>query len=127
MATKDSISQGRDALSDPRLNRGTAFTLDESSAFGARARGSASGGGAVAGGPGEAFVCAASRAADRLAKNDLLAALHDRNEVLSYKLLEEHLEEMLPVVYDPKYSHPAGHRVEGPRSRRYLNSARAPP
>jgi malate dehydrogenase (oxaloacetate-decarboxylating) len=47
-----------------------------------------------------------------LAKNDFLAALHDRNEVLYYKLLEEHLKEMLPVVYDPvvaqaieRYSH----------------------
>src|SRR5262249_53688151 len=28
-------------------------------------------------------------------------ALHDRNEVLYYKLLEDHLKEMLPVVYDP--------------------------
>lgn len=47
-----------------------------------------------------------------LAKNDFLAALHDRNEVLYYKLLEDHLTEMLPVVYDPvvgqaieRYSH----------------------
>ncbi len=47
-----------------------------------------------------------------LAKNDFLAALHDRNEVLYYKLLGDHLPEMLPVVYDPvvaqaieQYSH----------------------
>ena len=47
-----------------------------------------------------------------LAKNSFLAALHDRNEVLYYKLLEDHLKEMLPVVYDPvvaqaieRYSH----------------------
>jgi malate dehydrogenase (oxaloacetate-decarboxylating) len=47
-----------------------------------------------------------------LAKNEYLAALHDRNQVLYYKLLEEHLTEMLPVVYDPvvaqaieRYSH----------------------
>ncbi len=46
-----------------------------------------------------------------LAKN-VLAALHDRNEVLYYKVLEDHLKEMLPVVYDPvvaqaieRYSH----------------------
>ncbi|RIY32322.1 NAD-dependent malic enzyme [Psittacicella melopsittaci] len=30
-----------------------------------------------------------------------LDALHNRNEVLYYKLLTDHLEEMLPVVYDP--------------------------
>ena len=47
-----------------------------------------------------------------LARNDFLAALRDRNEVLYYKLLEEHLQAMLPVVYDPvvaqaieRYSH----------------------
>jgi malate dehydrogenase (oxaloacetate-decarboxylating) len=47
-----------------------------------------------------------------LAKNNFLAALHDRNEVLYYRLLADHLTEMLPVVYDPvvaqaieRYSH----------------------
>jgi malate dehydrogenase (oxaloacetate-decarboxylating) len=38
---------------------------------------------------------------DDLAKNVYLRALQDRNEVLFYKLLSEHLPEMLPVVYDP--------------------------
>ena len=36
-----------------------------------------------------------------LAKNTYMAALQDRNEVLFYKLMSEHLQEMLPVVYDP--------------------------
>jgi malate dehydrogenase (oxaloacetate-decarboxylating) len=38
---------------------------------------------------------------DDLAKNVYLEQLHDRNEVLYYKLLTEHLAELLPVVYDP--------------------------
>ena len=47
-----------------------------------------------------------------LARNSFLAALHDRNEVLYYRLIEEHLKEMLPIIYAPviaqaiqRYSH----------------------
>jgi Malic enzyme, N-terminal domain len=47
-----------------------------------------------------------------LAKNVYLRALHDRNEVLFYKLFGDHLKEMLPIVYTPtvgvaiqRYSH----------------------
>jgi malate dehydrogenase (oxaloacetate-decarboxylating) len=36
-----------------------------------------------------------------LAKNVYLELLHDRNEVLYYKVLGDHLAELLPVVYDP--------------------------
>ena len=47
-----------------------------------------------------------------LAKNVYLEQLHDRNETLYYKVLADHLVELLPVVYDPtvgdaieQYSH----------------------
>jgi malate dehydrogenase (oxaloacetate-decarboxylating) len=36
-----------------------------------------------------------------LARNLLLEQVHNRNEVLYFKVLAEHLPELLPVVYDP--------------------------
>ena len=101
---------GRGQLRDPRLNRGTAFTAEERSTLGLE-------------GLLPAGVLSLEEQAKRsyeqygaqptdLAKNDFLAALHDRNAVLYYKLLGDHLTEMLPVVYDPvvaqaieRYSH----------------------
>jgi malate dehydrogenase (oxaloacetate-decarboxylating) len=94
-----SVTHGRDLLRDPRLNRGTAFTSGERTALGLE-------------GLLPAAVLSLDEQAKRsydqyrvqptdLAKNDFLAALHDRNEILYYKLLEDHLKEMLPVVYDP--------------------------
>jgi malate dehydrogenase (oxaloacetate-decarboxylating) len=38
---------------------------------------------------------------DDLARNTFMAAVRQRNEVLFYKLLEDHLEELLPIVYTP--------------------------
>ena len=101
---------GRDVLRDPQLNHGTAFTLEERSALGLE--------GLLP--PGVLSLEEQARRSYEqyraqptdLAKNDFLAALHDRNEVLYYKLLGDHLTEMLPVVYDPvvaqaieRYSH----------------------
>jgi malate dehydrogenase (oxaloacetate-decarboxylating) len=47
-----------------------------------------------------------------LAKNVYMEQLHDRNEVLYYRVLADHLAELLPIVYDPvigdaieRYSH----------------------
>jgi malate dehydrogenase (oxaloacetate-decarboxylating) len=101
---------GRALLRDPRLNRGTAFTAQERVELGLEGLLPA----AVL-----SLEDQAKRAYEQysaqptdLAKNDFLGALHDRNEVLYYKLLEEHLAEMLPVIYDPgvaqaieRYSH----------------------
>ena len=42
-----------------------------------------------------------SRQPDDLNKNVYLANLRDRNEILFYRLLTEHIQEMLPIVYTP--------------------------
>src|SRR3954467_12619501 len=41
------------------------------------------------------------RQSDDLSRNVYLAHLRDRNEVLFYRLLTDHLDEMLPIVYTP--------------------------
>lgn len=90
-------------LNDPLRNRGAAFTQAEREAA---IRG------ADPGGAGPSDLAAAAGAGDDLAKNVYMEGLHDRNEVLYYKVLLDHLAELLPVVYDPtvgdaieQYSH----------------------
>ena len=53
-----------------------------------------------------------ARQPDDLSKNLYLTPLRDRNEVLFYRLLGDHVEEMLPIIYTPtigeaieRYSH----------------------
>jgi malate dehydrogenase (oxaloacetate-decarboxylating) len=93
------LPRGRDLLRDPRYNRGTAFTVEERSTLGLEGLLPP----AVLTLQDQAIRSYAQYRAQPtdLAKNGFLAALRDRNGVLYYKLLEEHLKEMLPVVYDP--------------------------
>jgi malate dehydrogenase (oxaloacetate-decarboxylating) len=107
---KSSLPNGRVILADPRLNRGTAFTADERSAL--RLEGLLPPTVSTLEDQARRSYEQYSAQPSDLAKNEFLAALHDRNEVLYYKLLTDHLKEMLPVVYDPvvaqaieRYSH----------------------
>jgi malate dehydrogenase (oxaloacetate-decarboxylating) len=107
MATKQQITQsglpeaprGMDLLERPRLNKGTAFTEEERSKLGlhgllppyvesleeqvVRAY--------------EAY----KRKDDDLERHIYLRALQDTDEVLFYRLLLDHIEEMTPMVYTP--------------------------
>src|SRR6267142_5349510 len=91
--------RGTDLLNTPLLNKGTAFTEEERTRFGlqgllppqvetldeqvVRAY--------------EAF----QKKDDDLERHIYLRALQDTNEVLFYRLLVDHIEEMTPMVYTP--------------------------
>jgi len=85
-------------LTTPRLNKGTAFTMEEREALGLT--------GLLPPVISTLETQAASayaqyqRLPDALSKNIYLTALHDRNEVLFFRLLSNHLREMIPIVND---------------------------
>lgn len=91
--------RGRAILADPRINKGTAFTVEEREALGLL--------GVL---PHRVLTLEeqASRAYEQyrsqptaLAKQVALNDLRDRNEVLFYRLLCDHLRELLPIIYTP--------------------------
>jgi len=98
MGTYETKARGMAVLTTPLLNKGTAFTTEEREALG------------LTGllppviSTLEAQVTCAytqyQRLPDALSKNIYLTALHDRNEVLFFRLLSEHLREMIPIVND---------------------------
>ena len=103
-------ARGRSVLSNPMLNRGTAFTHEERRTLGLQ--GLLPSGVSTLEGQLRRVYAQYQRQPDDLARNVYLANLRDRNEVLFYRLLTDYLEEMLPIVYTPtvgqaieRYSH----------------------
>ncbi|CAM3889858.1 NAD-dependent malic enzyme [Avibacterium endocarditidis] len=93
------MSHTPDILTNPLTNKGTAFTFEERAKLGLTGRLPA----AV-----ETLDEQAKRAYEQLSRYEkpmekyiFLDQLHNRNEVLYYRLLTEHIAEMLPIVYDP--------------------------
>jgi malate dehydrogenase (oxaloacetate-decarboxylating) len=104
------MSAGPAVLNDPLRNRGVAFTLAERETLGLTGR-LPSGVLTLDEQARRVWEQLAMQPGD-LAKNVYMEQLHDRNEVLYYKVLADHLAELLPVVYDPtvgdaieRYSH----------------------
>src|SRR5580704_10351884 len=91
-------ARGMAVLTTPMLNKGTAFSAEERKALGLT--------GLLP--PVISTLDAQVKCAyaqyqqlpDALNKNIYLTALHDRNEVLFYRLLSGHLREMIPIVND---------------------------
>lgn len=93
------IPSGMDLLDRPLLNKGTAFTEKERTEFGLEG---------LLPPHVETLEEQVARAYEAFQKkdNDLerhiyLRALQDTNEVLFYRLLLDHIEEMMPLVYTP--------------------------
>ena len=92
-------ARGNAVLDDPMLNRGTAFTMDERDHLGLR--------GLLPPGV-ETIEQQVDRCYEQFKskRSDVekwvfLTQLHDSNEVLFYRLVGEHVHEMLPIVYTP--------------------------
>lgn len=102
--------RGHAVLQDPRFNKGTAFSRSERDAFGLN--------GLLPSG-----INTLERQAERayrqyqsyespLAKNTFMTSLKDQNEVLYYRVIQDHIKEMMPIIYTPtegdaiaRYSH----------------------
>jgi malate dehydrogenase (oxaloacetate-decarboxylating) len=91
-------ARGLAVLNSPLLNKGTAFTTEERKALGLAGLLPPDIG--TLGTQVKRAYIQYERLADALSKNIYLTALHDRNEVLFYRLFSEHLREMIPIVND---------------------------
>ena len=91
--------RGVELLHDPLLNKGTAFTEAERDTLGLR--------GLLPSHPATMAEQVERVMSNYRAKpNDLekyiyLASLHDRNETLFYRVVVDHIDELMPVIYTP--------------------------
>ncbi len=102
--------RGRDVLNNALVNKGTAFTTEERKALGIESL-LPPGVMSMSDQLTRVYKQFSAEPSD-LAKYIYLNTMQDRNETLFYRLLGEHIEEMLPIVYTPtigkaiqEYSH----------------------
>lgn len=97
---------------DPLLNKGTCFTLEERDAFGLR--------GILppaVSSPDDQEKRSYENyvgSGDDIGRYLFLAALQDRNETLFHRLLLDHLDEMVPIVYTPTVAKVCERRLDLP-------------
>ena len=91
--------RGNQVMREPHIFRGTAFTQEERAALGLV--GLLPHGVSTIDSQTKRVYAQYQRIPDDLAKNVYLTALRERNEVLFYRLLSEHVDEMLPIIYTP--------------------------
>jgi len=91
--------RGRQVLTDPRTNKGTVFSDAERRDLGLI--GLIPAGHLTLDQQVERVYAQYLGQGSDLARNVMLNELHDRNQVLFFRLLADHLSEMLPVVYTP--------------------------
>jgi malate dehydrogenase (oxaloacetate-decarboxylating) len=108
-------ARGMAVLTTPLLNKGTAFTAEERKELGLI--GMLPPAISTLDGQVKSAYAQYQRLPDALSKNIYLTALHDRNEVLFYRLLSLHLREMIPIVDD---------RTVGLAMRQYHHEFRRP-
>jgi len=91
--------RGQALLRDPALNKGTAFTAEEREVFGLT-------------GLLPPHVCSQQEQAARVLENFhrlptplekyiFMTSLHDRNETLFFRIVTDHPDEMMPIIYTP--------------------------
>jgi malate dehydrogenase (oxaloacetate-decarboxylating) len=100
-------------LEDPARNRGVAFSVREREELGLTGR--LPSGVLTLGEQAERTAAQLRSLPDNLARSLYLGQLHDRNETLFFKVLSDHLDELLPIVDDPTVGeaieqYPAEHR-----------------
>ena len=91
--------RGRDILTDPLFNKGTAFKSGERDRL--RFRGLLPAKVMNIHMQKEKFLGALRQEESQIRKNIMLEDLHDRNETLYHRVLVDHIEEMAPLIYTP--------------------------
>ncbi|KAK3077039.1 hypothetical protein LTS18_011368 [Coniosporium uncinatum] len=96
---QDCAVTGHELLRTPYLNKGSAFPKDERKEFGLygllpqRIQSLHQ--------QAERAYAQYGSAPSAIAKNDFMTSMKEQNEVLYYKLIQDHLKEMFPIIYTP--------------------------